>query len=186
MISPSVGWQRCFGAIVGKIQHAKRATHLTPMATRNESRQRKARPAERSRGNRLGGPGRLAKAAGASNELPDRKALTARLETQRTELLRAMSCVSLARRTIEEHAADDRHHSGIDPDEEDAYRERVLAALQDARDALAIAYPILERIAEALDVEELLAGAAKRDLPSAKTHGAVRSSRKEPRRGVVG
>jgi hypothetical protein len=157
------------------------------MATSNESRQRKASPAEGSRTNKTGGPGGLAKASGMSNELPDRKALTARLERQRTELLRAMSCVSLARRTIEEeHAARDPHHLGNDPAGQDVYRQRVLAALHGARDALGIAYPILERIAEALDVEELLARGAKRQPPSAKSPAAVRSGRKEPRRGVVG
>jgi hypothetical protein len=144
------------------------------MPTRNESRQRKASPAEGSRTNKRGGP---------ANELPDRKALIARLETQRTELLRAMSCVRLARRTIEEHAARDPHHPGIDPEE--SYRQRVLAALEDARDALGIAYPILERIAEALDVEELLARGPQRQPASAKSPAAVRSGRKEPRRGVV-
>ncbi|TLY82628.1 MAG: hypothetical protein E6K41_02915 [Gammaproteobacteria bacterium] len=38
--------------------------------------------------------------------MPSRKALVARLEAQRTDLLRAMACVNRARRTLEEHVAE--------------------------------------------------------------------------------
>jgi hypothetical protein len=113
--------------------------------------------------------------------------LVARLEAQRIELLRAMSCVSLARRTIEEHAAyQPLSDIPADPKEHEFYRQRVLAALRDARDALGTAYPMLERIAQALDVEEILAHPREREPSPAKPHAAVRLSRREPRRTVLG
>ena len=81
-----------------------------------------------------------------TGELPSREALIERLEAQRMELLRAMTCVDRARRTLEEHVAK-RH---------ELYQERMLEELGSAHDALATAYPMLEGIAAALHVEEML------------------------------
>ncbi|HYL03344.1 MAG TPA: hypothetical protein VEU54_07980 [Steroidobacteraceae bacterium] len=91
-------------------------------------------------------------------ELPTREALAARLEAQRAELLRAMTCVNSARRTLEEHVAKPPFGGviALSPSQHKSYREQVLEALTDAGEALATAYPMLERVAEALDVEELL------------------------------
>jgi len=85
-------------------------------------------------------------------ELPSRAALTARLEAQRAELLRVMECVNRARRTLEEHII---KHS-LTSDQHRFYERRVLDSLDDAKQSLATAYPMLERIAEALHVEEIL------------------------------
>ncbi|TMQ08998.1 MAG: hypothetical protein E6J91_31710 [Deltaproteobacteria bacterium] len=92
------------------------------------------------------------------DELPSRKALVARLETQRRDLLRAMACVNRARRTLEEHVAEGPAGplQRISPKRHEVYEERVLEALNGAGEALATAYPMLERIAAALDVEEML------------------------------
>ncbi|HET7755769.1 MAG TPA: hypothetical protein VFK87_00805 [Steroidobacteraceae bacterium] len=99
-------------------------------------------------------------------ELPTRAALSARLEAQRTELLRAMASVNSARRILEEHIAKPPFGGAIplSPGQHKSYRERVLEALSGAGDALATAYPLLERIAEALDVEEML----QRRVPPAR------------------
>jgi len=87
-----------------------------------------------------------------ASELPSRASLTARLEAQRAELLRVMECVNRARRTLEQHVVkespgSERHHF---------YEQRVLESLDVAKQALATAYPMLERIAEALHVGEIL------------------------------
>ena len=102
-------------------------------------------------------------------ELPSREALIARLEAQRAELLSAMSNVNLARRTIEEHAAYPRFAGDLPttPEQHARYRQRVLEALKDAAEALATAYPMLEKIAAALEVEEML-----RQQPPAATRVA--------------
>ena len=98
-----------------------------------------------------------------SGELPSRAALVARLEVQRAELLRAMLCVNLARRSLEEHLGQPSlgtarlADNGLHPDD----RQYSLEAVNAAGEALGSAYPMLERIAEALDVEEIL-----------KAHGA--------------
>ena len=103
-------------------------------------------------------PGQASQATQAPGELPSREALIGRLEAQRAELLRAMSCVNLARRTIEEHVA--RPPFGgerpVSPEQHEFYRQRVLEALSDAAEGLRTAYPLLERIAQALAVEEIL------------------------------
>jgi hypothetical protein len=93
-----------------------------------------------------------------AEDLPNRRALTSRIESQRLELLRAMACVHLARRMIEEHVAEPRHGDVIPlrPEQHENYRQRVLEALSIADDALATAYPMLERIAQALDADEML------------------------------
>jgi len=95
---------------------------------------------------------------GDPDDLPSRRALSARLESQRLELLRAMACIHLARRTIEEHGAEPGHRDVLPfrAEQHDGYRQRVLEALLVAGDALARSYPMLERIAEALDAEEML------------------------------
>ena len=76
-------------------------------------------------------------------ELPSRAALIAHLEAQRAELLRAMECVNRARRTLEQRVV---NHA----------EKRVLESLDNAKQALATAYPMLEGIAEALHVDEIL------------------------------
>jgi len=90
--------------------------------------------------------------------LPSRQALSARLEAQRAELLRAMAGVHRARRTIEGHIAYPPYRVGLSVSAEQHadYRQRVLEALGDASEALGTAYPLLERIAAALEVEEML------------------------------
>lgn len=95
---------------------------------------------------------------GDPDDLPTRKALTARLESQRRELLRAMACVHLARRTIEEHGAEPGHRDVLPfgAEQHEHYRQRVLEALLVAGDALARGYPMLERIAEALAAAQML------------------------------
>jgi hypothetical protein len=90
--------------------------------------------------------------------LPSRDALVTRLEAQRAELVRAMSDVNLARFTIEQHV-DTPPFGGESPEtleEHGLYRQRVLEVLADAAQALRTAYPTLERIAQALAVEEIL------------------------------
>jgi hypothetical protein len=108
-------------------------------------------------------------------DLPSREALTARLESQCLELLRAMTCVHLARRTIEEHGAEPRHGDvlPIRPEQHGVYRQRVLEALSVAGDALATAYPLLESIARALEADEML-----------KAHTAERSGPPPARRSA--
>ena len=101
--------------------------------------------AHRTEGN---SSGRYASFRVAKPRLPDR----ARLEAQRAELLRVMECVNRARRTLEQHVVkespgSERHHF---------YEQRVLESLDVAKQALATAYPMLERIAEALHVGEIL------------------------------
>jgi len=83
-------------------------------------------------------------------ELPSRAALTSRLELQRAELLRVMECVNRALRTLEKQGVKHPVTS------ERRYEQRVLGSLEDAKQALATAYPMLERIAEALHVDEIL------------------------------
>jgi hypothetical protein len=174
-----------FGVIVSYLLFRRATISVTRTSTDKKRRQHKATLAESVRANKTTGPGQPATATDTPTQLPNREALIARLEAQRTELLRAMSCVSLARRTIEEHAAyQPQNHIPVDPKEHEFYRQRVLAALHDARDALGTAYPMLERIAQALDVEKILAHPPERE-PS-RAHAAVRLSRKEPRRSVLG
>jgi hypothetical protein len=157
------------------------------MSAGKKRRQHKATLAGNSRAKRTTGSGQPAKATHTPMQLPNREALIARLETQRSELLRAMSCVSLARRTIEEHAAyQPQRQIPVDPEEHAFYRQRVLAALRDARDALGTPYPMLERIAQALDVEKILAHPPAREPSPPKPPAAVRLIRKEPRRSVPG
>ena len=83
----------------------------------------------------------------SASGLPNRAALTARLEAQRAELLRVMECVNRARRTLEQHVVKESPRF---------YEQRVLESLDVAKQALAAAYPMLERIAEALHVDEIL------------------------------
>lgn len=114
---------------------------------------------------------------GEPDDLPSRKALTGRLESQRLELLRAMACIHLARRTIEEHGADPGHRDVLPfrAGQHEAYRQRVLEALLVAGDALARGYPMLERIAEALDAGQMLeALAVESSQPPPATRSAAR------------
>ena len=74
-------------------------------------------------------------------ELPSREALTVRLEAQRAELLRVMERVNRAHNMLEGHIVSE---------------QRVLESLNDAKQSLATAYPMLERIAEALHVDKIL------------------------------
>ena len=87
-----------------------------------------------------------------TGELPSRAALVARLEAQRTELLRVMECVNRARGTIEQQVV----KQSVSSKRERFLEQRVLRSLDDAKEALATAYPMLERIAEALHVDEIL------------------------------
>jgi hypothetical protein len=63
-----------------------------------------------------------------------------------------MECVNRARRTLEEHIV---KHS-LATDQRRFYERRVLESLDNAKQSLATAYPMLERIAEALQVDEIL------------------------------
>lgn len=81
-------------------------------------------------------------------ELRSRAALIAHLEAQRAELLRAMECMNRAIRTLERRVVT----HGLDD-------QRVLELLDDAKQALATAYPMLEEIAEALHVDAILKAA---------------------------
>ena len=89
---------------------------------------RKPRIVKASRQESRAAAGRRARESGAMDcgDLPSRAALVARLEAQRAELLRAMSDVNLARRTIEAHAA---HPSfgqpPVSPAQHARYRQRV-------------------------------------------------------------
>jgi hypothetical protein len=85
-------------------------------------------------------------------ELPSRAALIARLEAQRAELLRVMECVNRAHHTLEEHIVE---HS-VNFERHRFYEQRVLESLEDAKQSLATAYPMLKRIAEALHVDKIL------------------------------
>jgi hypothetical protein len=63
-----------------------------------------------------------------------------------------MECVNRARRTPEEHIVkypftSERHHFN---------EQRVLESLDDAKQSLAAAYPMLERIAEAPHIDKIL------------------------------
>ena len=114
---------------------------------------------------------------GDPGDLPSRGALTARLESQRRKLLRAMACVHLARRTIEEHGAEPGHRDVLPfrPEQHEVYRQRVLEALLVAGDALARGYPMLERIVEALDAGQMLkAGTVESSQPPPATRSAAR------------
>ena len=87
-------------------------------------------------------------------ELPSRAALTQRLEVQRAELLSAMECVHHAHRILQEHilkhpVASEQHRS---------YERRMLESLEDAKQSLAKAYPLLERIVQELHVDKILMG----------------------------
>jgi hypothetical protein len=75
-------------------------------------------------------------------------ALTAHLEAQRTELLRVMEFVNQARRTLEEHIV---KHSLTSEGQ-----QHLLETLDNAKQSLATAYPMLVRIAEALHVDKIL------------------------------
>ena len=85
-------------------------------------------------------------------ELPSRDALTARLEVQRAELLHVMDCVNRAHRTLEHEVL----RQSLTSDRHRFYEQRVLESLDKAKQALAMAYPMLERIAEALHVDKIL------------------------------
>jgi hypothetical protein len=63
-----------------------------------------------------------------------------------------MECVNRARRTLEQHVAKESPAS----ERQRCYEQRVLESLDVAKQALATAYPMLERIAEALHVDEIL------------------------------
>ena len=130
------------------------ATLVTRKPDRSKSRPKEGRP------DRQGSSAdrRPATAATHSAELLNRKALSERLEAQRLDLLRAMSCVSRAQRTIEEHVGAPTAGAGapIAERQQEPYCQHVLDALHDAAEALRTAYPMLERIAQALAVEEIL------------------------------
>jgi hypothetical protein len=89
-----------------------------------------------------------------------------------------MACVHLARRTIEEHVAEPRHGDVLPLrlEQHEIYRQRVLEALSVAGDALATAYPLLERIARALDADEMLKEhpAERAPPPAARRSAATR------------
>jgi hypothetical protein len=88
-----------------------------------------------------------------------------------------MACVHLARRTIEEHGAEPGHRDVLPfrAEQHEVYRQRVLEALLVAGDALARGYPMLERIAEALDAGKLLkAQAVESSQPPPPTRSAAR------------
>jgi hypothetical protein len=70
-----------------------------------------------------------------------------------------MSCVNLAKRIIEEHTLTPPVGAALShkPNPSELYQQRVLDALSDAGEALAAAYPILERIAQGLAVAAILA-----------------------------
>lgn len=87
-----------------------------------------------------------------NRELPSRAALIARLEAQRAELLRVMECVNRAQRTLEEHIV----KNSLTSEQHRFYEQRMLESLNDAKQSLATAYPMLERIAEALHVDKIL------------------------------
>ena len=63
-----------------------------------------------------------------------------------------MECVNRARRTLEEHIA----RYSFTSEQHRLHEQRVLESLDNAKTSLATAYPMLERIAEALHVEEIL------------------------------
>ena len=112
-------------------------------------------------------------------DLPNRRALITRLESQRLELLRAMACVHLARRTIEAHIAEPRQGDVLPfrTEQHESYRQRVAEALSAAGEALATAYPMLERIARALDADEMLKEyATEHPQPPARRSAASRPS----------
>jgi hypothetical protein len=148
---------------------------MTP-TIRNRSR-RKAKPLRQEilkakRASPAAEPGRSPEAIPESAGLPGRKALVARLEAQRLELIRAMACVNGARRTIEQHVAKPPFggERPVSPEQHELYRQQVLAALSDAGDALHTAYPMLERVAQALVVEEILKEhAPPNEAPAADT-----------------
>jgi hypothetical protein len=113
-------------------------------------------------------------ATDSAGALPNRAALVGRLEAQRSELLCAMSCVDLARRTIAEHRAIPKAGAPpVDLEEHKVYRQRVLEVLSSAGEALSTAYPTLEHIVQALAVEEILKAHSPTQPPA---HTARRSS----------
>lgn len=119
------------------------------------------------------GPALSSEATRDPEVLPSRAALVARLEAQRSELLRAMSGVDFARRTIEQHRAIPTAGAPpVDPEEHEVFRQRVLEALSSAGGALATAYPMLERIVQALTVEEIL----KQHVPTTEPSPAESAS----------
>ena len=85
-------------------------------------------------------------------ELPSRAALIARLEAQRVELLCVMECVNRARRTLEDNIV----NQAVASEQHRFYEQCVLESLDDAKQALATAYPMLERISAAIHVDEIL------------------------------
>jgi len=63
-----------------------------------------------------------------------------------------MECVNRARRTLEEHIA----NQSLTSQRHRFHEQRMLESLNEAKQSLATAYPMLERIAEALHVDEIL------------------------------
>ena len=134
---------------------------MAPRITKRKLRKprlRRQKTYEASPVARTEGLGQVSQEARNPDELPSREALVAHLETQRAELLHAMSCLDVARRTIEQHLANPPFGSQlvVSPKDHEFYRGRVLETLNDAGEALRTAYPMLERIAQALAVEEIL------------------------------
>src|SRR5258708_17479131 len=102
---------------------------------------------------------RPAEGSADAGEFPSREALTTHLEAQRKTLLRAMACVSRAHRTLEKHLAKlSAAGEALSPGakRQELYELRALEALGEAGQALATAYPMLQRIADAPDVVEIL------------------------------
>jgi hypothetical protein len=67
-----------------------------------------------------------------------------------------MACVHLARCTLEQHREAHADLPAFRGGQDGSYEGRVLEALCVAGDALASAYPMLERIAQALDARKML------------------------------
>jgi hypothetical protein len=63
-----------------------------------------------------------------------------------------MECVNRARRTLEQRVV--KH--AVTFERQRLYEQRVLESLDDAKQALTTAYPMLEGIADALHVDEIL------------------------------
>jgi hypothetical protein len=91
-------------------------------------------------------------ASTANSGFPSRAALTARLEAQRAELLRVMECVNRAHQTLEALVK----HSATSEQQHRFYEQSALELLNDAKQSLGAAYPMLERIAEALHADKIL------------------------------
>jgi len=62
-----------------------------------------------------------------------------------------MECVNRAQRTLEEHIV----KNSLTSEHHRFYEQRMLESLNDAKQSLATAYPMLERIAEALHVDKI-------------------------------